>query len=42
MLDEMPIIPSYWYVHFYLARPELKGMNPSVMEHRSYKTLDLE
>jgi hypothetical protein len=28
-------------VHFYLARPEVKGMHASVMEHRSYKTLDV-
>jgi len=34
----MPVIPIYWYVHFYLARPEVTGMNFSVMEHRSYKT----
>lgn len=42
MLNEMPIIPIYWYVHFYLARPEVRGLHPSVMEHRSYKTIDLQ
>lgn len=42
MLEQMPVIPIYWYVHFYLARPEVKGMNFSVMEHRSYKTLDVQ
>ena len=40
MLEEMPIIPIYWYVHTYLVRPELKNFNPSVLEHRCYKALD--
>ena len=41
MLEEMPILPIYWYVHFYLIRPEVKNWKPSVMEHRCYKALDL-
>ena len=41
MLEEMPILPIYWYVHYYLRRPEVKNWAPSVMEHRCYKALDL-
>lgn len=37
LLDEMPIIPFYWYVHVYASRPELKGRVPSVLQHRAYK-----
>lgn len=42
LLDELPILPVYWYVHTYLMRPELKGWVPSVLEHRCYKALALE
>ena len=40
MLEDMPIIPIYWYVHTFLLRPELKNLNHSVLEHRCYKALD--
>ncbi len=42
MLDEMPVLPIYWYVHSYLQRPDLKNHKPSVLEHRCYKALDLQ
>jgi len=42
LLDELPILPVYWYVHAYLMRPELKGVKPSVLEHRCYKAWWLE
>ncbi len=40
MLEEMPVIPIYWYVHTYMVRPELKNLGHSVLEHRCYKALD--
>ena len=40
MLEDMPVIPIYWYTHSYLLRPELKNFHPSVLEHRCYKALD--
>lgn len=42
MLEDMPILPVYWYTHYYLVRPEVKNWHPSVIEHRCYKALDLE
>ncbi|MFZ4765082.1 MAG: peptide ABC transporter substrate-binding protein, partial [Roseimicrobium sp.] len=42
LLDELPILPIYWYVHTYLMRPEVKGWNPSVLEHRCYKAMWLQ
>ena len=42
LLDEMPVLPIYWYVHSYLARPDLKNNKPSVLSHRCYKALDLQ
>jgi oligopeptide transport system substrate-binding protein len=42
LLEESPIIPLYWQNHTYLMRPELKGHEPSVLEHRCYKSLRLQ
>lgn len=42
LLDELPVLPVYWYVHTYLLRPEVKGWKPSVLEHRCYKALSLQ
>ncbi len=42
LLEDLPIIPVYWYVHTYLLRPEVKGWKTSVLEHRCYKALDLQ
>ncbi|WP_395749311.1 peptide ABC transporter substrate-binding protein [Prosthecobacter sp.] len=41
LLNEAPIIPIYWYTHSYLMRPEVKGMLPSLLEHRCYKAVEL-
>lgn len=42
LLNEAPILPVYWYTHSYLMRPEVKGLQPSLLEHRSYKAVRLE
>jgi len=42
LLDELPVLPIYWYVRNYLLRPEVKGLKPSLLEHHCYKALSLE
>ncbi len=42
LLSEAPLLPVYWYTHSYLMRPEVKGMLPSLLEHRCYKAIRLE
>ncbi|SKA80192.1 oligopeptide transport system substrate-binding protein [Prosthecobacter debontii] len=42
LLDELPMVPIYWYVRNYLSRPEVRGMKPSLLEHRCYKAVWLE
>lgn len=42
LLDELPVLPIYWYVHTYLLRPEVKGWKPSTLDHRCYKAIWLE
>lgn len=42
LLDELPIIPIYWYAQSYLVRPEVKGWRNSLLDDRPYKWFDLE
>lgn len=42
LLDELPVLPIYWYVRNCLIRPEVKGLKSSLLEHYCYKALSLE
>jgi len=42
MLDEMPIMPLYWYSSNYLTSKDVKGWYPSIMKNQPYKFLDLQ
>lgn len=42
LLDEVPILPIYWYTRVYLLRPEVKNWNPLVLDNRPFKKLRLE
>jgi len=42
LLDELPMLPIYWYVRNKLARPEVKGLRSSLLEHRCYKAIYFE
>jgi len=42
LLDELPMIPIYWYVRNHLTRTEVKGLKSSVLEHRCYKGVSLK
>ena len=42
LLQDMPIVPIFWRVHCYLQRPQVKHYKSSLMEHRTYKVIDLE
>lgn len=42
LLDELPVLPVYWYVHAWLKRPEVQGWPPSVLDSRCYKAISLE
>jgi len=41
LLNEAPMLPIYWYTHSYLMRPEVKGLLPSLLDHRCYKAVEL-
>lgn len=42
LLDELPMVPLYWYVRSHLRRPEVKGVKSSLLDHRCYKAIYLE
>ena len=42
MLEESPILPIYWYVRSYLVHPSVKGLLPSLLEHRCYKAVEFK
>lgn len=39
LLDELPVLPIYWYVRPTLVRPEVRGLKSSLLEHRCYKAI---
>jgi oligopeptide transport system substrate-binding protein len=42
LLDEVPIIPIYFYTRVCLKRPELKGWHPTLLDNHPYKHVYLE
>ncbi len=42
LLEELPILPIYWYTRVYLLDPSVKNWNPSVLDHRPFQKVDLE
>ena len=42
LLTQLPMTPVYWRVESYLASPQVKNLRTSMLEHRSYKVIDLE
>ena len=41
LLDELPIIPLYWYTRVYLMDPRVKGWYPKLLDTRPYKHIYL-
>ncbi len=42
VLTDLPIVPIYWRVHYYLRSPLLENYRGSILEHRAYKAIDLK
>ncbi|SDU25554.1 oligopeptide transport system substrate-binding protein [Verrucomicrobium sp. GAS474] len=42
LMDEMPLMPIYFYTKPLLVRPEVQGWRPNLLEAHSYKTLWLD
>ncbi|MGC9450989.1 MAG: peptide ABC transporter substrate-binding protein [Oceanipulchritudo sp.] len=41
LLDELPIVPLYWYTRIYLMDPRVKGWAPKLLDNRPYKYISL-
>ena len=42
MLNEMPVIPIYWYTRVYLRHPDVKGWHPLLLDNHPVKHVWLE
>jgi oligopeptide transport system substrate-binding protein len=42
LLDELPVIPAYFYTRVHLNRPEVKGWYPTILDNHPYKYVYLE
>ncbi len=41
LLDELPILPIYWYTRVYLKDPRVKGWNPTATDNHPYKYVSI-
>lgn len=42
LMDELPIIPIYFYTNVYLLHPSVKGWHPNILNIHNYKFISLE
>ncbi len=42
LLEEMPLIPIYWYTRNYLLHPSVKGWHPNLLDRHNYTEVYLE
>lgn len=42
LLDEVPVLPIYWYTRVYLLHPAVKNWHPLLLDNRPYKHIDLQ
>ena len=41
LMDELPVIPIYFYVRNLLIHPSVKGWHPTILDHHPYKFVSL-
>src|SRR5690606_35830157 len=41
LLDEMPVLPIYWYTRVYLLHPDVRNWHPLLLDNHPYKHIDL-
>lgn len=42
LLDELPVLPIYFYTNVYLIHTSVKGWTPNILNNHNYKFIDLE
>ncbi len=41
LMDDLPIIPLYWYTRVYLKHPDIVNWDPLILDNHPYKHIDL-
>ncbi len=41
MMDELPVLPIYWYTRVYMKDPRVENWNPKLLDNRSYKYISI-
>ena len=41
LLDELPVVPIYWYTRPRMIDPRVEGWNPKLLDNRPYKNLSI-
>ncbi len=41
MMDELPVLPIYWYTRVYMKDPRVQGWNPKLLDKRPYKHVSI-
>jgi oligopeptide transport system substrate-binding protein len=41
LLDEVPVLPIYWYTRVYLISPDVRNWKPHLLDNHPYKHIDL-
>lgn len=41
-MEELPVVPLYWYTRTYLLDPRVQGWHPKLLDNRPYKYIYLE
>lgn len=42
LLEELPVLPIYWYTRVYVLNPDVKNWNPLLLDNHPYKYIDLK
>ncbi len=42
LLDELPILPVYWYTRVYLIHPDVENWDPLILDNHPYKYIELK
>ena len=42
LMDELPVLPIYFYTHVYFKQPSVKGWYPNILDEHPYKYVYLE
>lgn len=42
LLDELPVLPVYWYTRVYLLHPDVQNWNPLLLDNHPYKWISLK